>query len=343
MINVVLIPAYKPTSDILTLLTDLIKLGLNHVVVVRDGGGDEFNDLFNQIKTINGVHVVEHKYNLGKGRALKSGFNYIANNFDNANVITADADMQHLPVDIKKVADALLENPNKIVLGSRNFNEKDVPARSRLGNKLTANIFKFLIGININDTQTGLRGIPFSLLCNSIRTSGEKYEYESNFLIKTKEWQVGIVEVPITTVYLDDNNSSHFNMLLDSIKIYFVLLRYVFASFSSFILDYTLFLLLFSNTDSLLIATIGSRSISMLYNFFINKKMVFHHHDSFIIPFIKYLLLACFSMASSYFILNMIQNYHNLSIPFFKIVVESVLFFLNFFIQQIFVFKTKKN
>ncbi len=81
---------------------------------------------------------------------------------DVAGVVTADADGQHAPEDIERVADVLAAQPEALVLGARSFGD-DVPLRSRFGNILTRGIMHALLGRKLTDTQTGLRGIPVAL------------------------------------------------------------------------------------------------------------------------------------------------------------------------------------
>ncbi len=104
-----------------------------------------------------------HYVNLGKGAALKTGMHYLSNHFkDLSGVVHADADGQHLVIDILRVAEELRAHSAALVLGSRDF-PKGVPLRSRLGNIITRYVIRLLLGLKIRDTQTGLRGIPVEL------------------------------------------------------------------------------------------------------------------------------------------------------------------------------------
>ncbi len=113
------------------------------------------------------------------------------------------------------------------MLGSRCFSG-EVPLRNRFGNGLTRHIFAFITGTKIADTQTGLRAFPTEVLPELLALSGERYEYEMTVLAHVCRRRKPL-EVPIETVYLDGNRSSHFDPLLDSIRIYFVLVRFYFA------------------------------------------------------------------------------------------------------------------
>ena len=87
--------------------------------------------------------------------------------------------------------------------------------------------FNWLVGIKISDTQTGLRGIPKCCIEKFIEIPGERYEYETNMLLQCKKADIRITEQSIKTVYLENNNSSSFRPVIDSIKIYSLLFKFI--------------------------------------------------------------------------------------------------------------------
>lgn len=221
----ILIPAYKPNMKMIELADTLLNEGYI-ITVVDDGSGEEFKEIFSSLNPK--VKVLTHEVNKGKGRAMKTGFAYILENYpDSQGIITVDADGQHIPEDIKKVKDKMLEKKNKIVMGSRLF-KGEVPLRSRFGNNITKFVFAVISGLRLEDTQTGLRGIPYSLLKEMSTLEGERYEYEMNMLMHIAKKKIPLIEVPIETVYIEDNASSHFNTIKDSAKIYKIIFRYAF-------------------------------------------------------------------------------------------------------------------
>src|SRR5262249_16001168 len=163
-----------------------------------------------------------HAVNLGKGQALKTAFNHYLLRCpqDSVGVVTADADGQHLPADVLRVAETLERGPATLVLGSRGF-EGAVPARSRVRNVPTRLILRWLIGRSVRDTQTGLRGIPRRFLPELLAMEAGRYEFELDMLIRATEERIPIAEIPIETVY-GGPAQSHFNPLRDSLRIYFV-------------------------------------------------------------------------------------------------------------------------
>jgi len=222
---VILIPAYRPSDALSQLVDQLRQRGAERVVIVDDGSGADYLELFQTIKERDRADYLAHPTNRGKGSALKTGFGFVAEKYPDAiGVVTADADGQHTAEDIIKLADRLSGNPSAMIMGSRRF-AGQLPWRSRFGNTLTRKIFSRLTGQQVSDTQTGLRGIPADWLDWLITLPGERYEYEMAMLLGAKERGLTIVEEPISTVYEPGNRSSHFNPLIDSWRIYRVLLR----------------------------------------------------------------------------------------------------------------------
>jgi glycosyltransferase involved in cell wall biosynthesis len=224
----VLLPAWQPEAKLVDLAFSLRAAGFTAILVVDDGNSSTGSPLFEPLRA-SGVQVLRHAVNLGKGRALKTGFNAIlTGGADITAVITADADGQHTPADIVRVAHTLLTSGERPVLGVRSFRGQ-VPLRSKFGNLLTRSIFAFVTGAKLADTQTGLRGLPVSLLPELMTLEGERYEYEMTMLVHLCRGGKWPIEVPIATVYVDGNRSSHFNPVWDSMRIYFVLARFYFS------------------------------------------------------------------------------------------------------------------
>ena len=209
----ILIPAYNPDERLIELYTEL-KNTFN-VVIVDDGSADKA--IFN---VINPKNIIEHSVNMGKGEALKSGIKYIIENFPNAKgIVTADCDLQHSIKDITKLANQLNSSPDKVYFGSRDFSGKNVPFRSKFGNIIMSKFIKLLHNIDVKDTQTGLRGIPIDFAKHILKLGGSDFSFETEMLLETKTYNIPIKEIPISTLYTQNNKHSHFNPIKDSYKI----------------------------------------------------------------------------------------------------------------------------
>lgn len=348
----VIIPAYEPDEKLITLLQQLKEAGIVSIVVVDDGSGAAYRELFERAEAVEGCTVLRHAVNLGKGRALKTAFNYCLMQFPElAGCVTADSDGQHTPRDILACMKKMWENPAALVLGCRDFDGPDVPVRSSFGNKCTRKVFGYLIGLSVSDTQTGLRAIPAFFMEILMNVKGERFEYETNMLIETKNREIPILEVPVETIYIEENKTSHFNPIKDSIRIYMIFCKFIFSSLSSSVLDLILFHFFcgvfrtasgfFGAMPYIIGATVAARIISAVYNFLLNYKVVFKSRADIASTAVKYCMLAIFQMLCSAFLVNALYSLTGGSEVAVKIPVDVLLFFLSFVIQREFVYRKK--
>lgn len=317
----------------------MIASGFVTIIVVNDGSTPGCASIFDVIGKLSQCHLLTHAVNLGKGRAIKTGLNYLLAHVPAAcGVVTCDADGQHLVEDIVKIAQALNSNPESLVLGVRGF-DTNVPLRSKLGNVITRGIFYLLVGKFLTDTQTGLRGIPSRFIPLLIRLEGEGYEYEMNMLIATKTQGVSVVEKNINTVYIENNKSSHFNPLLDSMKIYFLLLRFSLSSLVASMLDIVLFSISYKLTSNILLSIfIGRYTIGPFINFFVNRNYVFHHKEQLRKTILKYYLFATILGICTFLLIRVVTEQLSVTVIVAKILVESFLFVISFTMQRDYIF-----
>jgi len=341
--QLIIIPAYQPLESLVPLTKEIMTL-FENVLVVDDGGGEKYAYIFEQLKEM-GAIVVAHAINQGKGRALKSAINYCLLNPElaKAGVITVDADGQHRPEDIVKIADAMEANPDAVVMGCRAFDASNIPFRSRMGNGISRKVYKWACGIDVSDTQTGLRGLPYSFLEIAARCEGEKYEYETNMLLDIKSNNVPMKEVTIQTVYENNNESSHFNPVRDSIRIYSIILKYSFSSLFSALIDYIIFIIAHACGAKIMAATYIARACSCLVNFTLNKKMVFKGEGKVAVQLAKYLVLVVISgTISGWAVTNLSQLLPMIAPVIIKVPVEVILYIFNYAVQRAFIFNNKE-
>jgi len=348
----IVIPSYEPDEKLLVLLDKLKNAGFTKLVLVDDGSGSAYGHYFEEAAQKFSCRVLQHAVNQGKGRALKTAFNYCLKEFpEMPGVITADSDGQHTPECIYACAEALAEHPNALILGCRCFEGEDVPARSEFGNKCTRVVMRYLTGISVSDTQTGLRGIPADFMQRLLMVKGERFEFETNMLLETKACKVPIVEVPIQTVYIEENKTSHFNPIKDSIKIYMIFGKFLFSSLSSSVVDlvlFSIFCFFFKQMDwgrisYISAATVAARVLSAFYNYSLNYKVVFQSESSVRTTLPKYILLAIVQMGLSAVLVSRLYPLFGGAEVAVKIPVDVLLFFLSFVIQREFVYKDKRS
>lgn len=333
---VIVIPAYKPEPTLLSLVDELSTSQLP-IIIVNDGSGDAFNPIFEALKNKTNVTVLAHAVNLGKGQALKTAFNYFLLHFPKTmiGVITADADGQHLTQDIIKLSKPFTQHPHRLHLGVRTFSET-TPWKSRFGNQLTRFIFQLLIGKALQDTQTGLRAIPRDFLHSLLKTPSSGYDFELDMLILAAK-KMKIKETPIETVYQNNNKGSHFNPLIDSLKIYFVFFRFLAFSIVSGLLDFFSFSFGFFISQNIFLSEGLARLFSGTCNFLFNKELVFKSKQNIFPEAIKYAALCGANLIFSYALINGLI-YAGCNVYASKMIALIGLFIANFAIQRLMIF-----
>lgn len=353
MVNVkrkhfIVIPAYNPDRKLMELTERLARYPQFQIIVVDDGSNLQAQTVFQMVSRF--ATVLVHKENRGKGRALKTALEYISQVKEEGSVvITADADGQHRVEDILKIYHAACENQEMLVLGVRKFTG-NVPARSRLGNRMTAAVFRLMTGRKVSDTQTGLRGFSTSLIPQFLEVKGERYEYEMNVLMEAAKRKIGFAEVPIETVYIDGNQSSHFRVVSDSVKIYWNILKFLSSSFLCFCVDYAGFTVIgkcleqvgIPVTLAVIVGNVSARIISSALNFYLNRTYVFHHQGNVWKAAAQYYTLAIGNLVANTLLLAMAVSRGGWNPMAAKLVIECMIFVVNYMIQNSMIFGNVK-
>ncbi|MBQ8001501.1 MAG: glycosyltransferase family 2 protein [Ruminococcus sp.] len=233
MDTVILIPAYKPCDLMIGTVRELKEAGFD-ILIIDDGSGEEYKEVFHKVE--NDATVLSYPKNRGKGFAMKYGMKKLSSLFPDCKYfITADADGQHSTRDILNICKEL-HSGRSFILGTRTLT-KDAPLRSRFGNSLSRFIFTIASGLYLSDNQTGLRGFCIEHIEWLTRIGGNRYEYEMNMLIFAVKQRIKIDTVPIEAIYIDDNSSSHFNPVLDTLRIHKRIFISSFASIIAFLVS----------------------------------------------------------------------------------------------------------
>ena len=354
---IALIPAYEPDEKIKKLADELAERGFD-IVVVDDGSGPDYAELFEELSQ--NATVLTHGYNRGKGAALKTGLSYINKYMAytesvltpagaetvsgrDAVIVTVDADGQHLPDDVLRVAEISAQRRDALVLGSRALSE-DIPVRSRFGNTITRHVYSAATGVHVHDTQTGLRAFHRSLIPRLLQIEGDRYEYEINMLMQLAAEGVPIIEERIETVYEDNNSGSHFRTVRDSLRVYREILKFSASSLASFAIDYGMYALLLAATgaegiaNSLVISNIGARLVSGTANYTMNKKLVFRSRTGFAKSAAQYFLLAAFILAGNTIVLSTLAGTLGINRFAAKLITEVIFFAISWTVQKYVIF-----
>lgn len=348
----IIIPSLNPDEKLVNTINGILDKGFRKIVVVDDGSDELHKEPFKYAES-KGCKLLVHEVNKGKGRALKTAFEYCLKDSACIGVITVDGDGQHSAEDIYRCGEAMLaHNNSRVILGCRDFSDKTVPFKSKYGNNITRFVFLVLCGIKISDTQTGLRAIPATFLKQMLTYKGERFEYETNMLLEMKAQGIPFSEIKIATIYLEENASTHFNPLKDSIKIYKVILKYSISSGASAIIDLMLFYVALhvmerigieKSEQVVWVSTIAARVVSSVCNYFMNQKVVFKSVSSK--SFIRYYILCIVQMflsAGTVSVLSALCSAGKTGKLIIKLITDTCLFFVSFGIQREWVFKRKE-
>lgn len=315
----------------------------HQMIVVDDGSGEEYQQVFDKVKDV--CIILRHTENRGKGAAIKTALSYIKKEIWGNEVIgIMDCDGQHLPEDMLKLIEFAGTHRETLVLGVRTVG-KEMPLKSRLGNQITRTVYHLISGVNVSDTQTGLRAFGLELTEKMLSVKGERYEYEMNVLMDCARAKISIAEVPIHTIYRDKGNSnSHFRGFKDSVRIYKEILKFTLSSLSSFVLDYFLFSLLMfflpHTASAILLANMAARVVSAFYNYSMNCRFVFRTEQR-LREATGYFALAGFILLMNNLILELLVQAFHMPVHPAKLLTECLLFVFSWLIQRYIIFQKK--
>ena len=349
---ILIIPAMEPRKDFAGFIDELLQLHMGPIIVVDDGSGMKFRNLFHSINAKENCTVLYHEKNYGKGASIKTAIRWCLEHFYSfKGIITVDCDGQHLPKDVKAVYDKLITlQENELVLGVRSFDNEETPEMSRLGNRVSSWIMKTLYSIDLQDTQTGLRGFHRSLLEWLLTVGGDHYDYELHVLIEAKKKSVTFNLVHVETVYFRRNIDSHYRPFTDSLYIARIMahgvMKYFASSLTATALDLSIFTILtkvvFSHLPlsfRLLFGTLIARIFSSILNYSINRRLVFSQDTRFYPTMLKFYTVWICQLSISYSLVLALTAATGIDEVFVKMMVDAVLALFSYQVQLRWVFK----
>ena len=353
MKNWIVIPALEPGDGLCAYIRELQQRICASVLVVDDGSGDASRHIFDRIGEMKGCAVLRYGHNRGKGRALKTAFAYVVEHAgQESRIVCVDCDGQHAPEDVEYLLGLAAVEPGTLILGARDFSEEGVPFRSLFGNRAVSFLFWLVCGKWFRDTQTGLRAFDGSLLELMREIPGERFEYETQMLVSCAKNGVPIIDRPIRTIYEDGNAGSHFRPFRDSVSVLRALFSELIRFASSSLVCAALDVLLFWSVLEALTAGAGdggfrkiaaatgtARIVSAGLNYVLNRSYVFHSDQK---ALSRYLVLCAALAAASAAFVFALSRFVPVT-PVWKVFCDTVLFFVSYRIQKIWVFAGEKS
>lgn len=370
MKNYIIIPTLEPDPGFDKRVAELRKKIPAQIVVVDDGSGSDYQEIFDRVGETGGCTVLHHGENMGKGRALKTGLAYVRQCIETeteaeerdaemkkpvAVILCLDSDGQHSAENGATVLERARCCPGTLILGGRNFSESGVPWKSRLGNRVSSAVFQLISGRYLSDTQTGLRAFDDSLLDLMLEIPGERFEYETNVLLTCVSRGIPVRAEKIDTVYIDKNEGTHFHPVRDSAAVLGVLfrepLRFGLSSLLCALLDLFLFWLIEKRIGvagqqerfwHIAAATSGARILSASVNFTLNRYWVFGRGKGWI-SIRRYLLLCIGITAASAVSVAAVSALFRADPTAAKIFCDAVLFIVSWRLQRSRVFPGQRK
>ena len=352
---VLLIPALNPPEYLNEYLELLKRRGFFSVIIVDDGSRAECRDIFEKADR-QGCIVLHHQERRGKGAALKTGMSCYLERFSGKTdgIVTVNSDGSDSPEDIGKVAQALGDvnkmRPNSLVLGVRDLNSPALSGARRVGNKISRMIYRLLMNIRLQDTLTGLRGIPDAGITECTLLPGNGYEYETAMLIA---WEhKGYIEVPASTQKSSSGAEAHYRPVRDTFQIYLVIfhkfLMFAMVSLSVSALDVFLFWLFTEHflegrtAYPIIWGTIIARVISASINYVMNRRLVFQSNEDRRKSASMFVVLSIVQCMLSAVLVHALEFFSSADPVGLKIIVDVGLFFANYKVQHMFIFKKEE-
>lgn len=210
----VIIPTYNNKGSLAAVITDVLAY-TDQVIVINDGSTDSTQAI---IQSFPQIKSVSYTKNVGKGWALRKAFEF-ATEQGYQHAITIDSDGQHFATDLPAFIEKLEQEPDSLIIGSRNMEQSSVPGKSSFGHKFSNFWFRVETGIKCPDTQSGYRLYPIHLLKNS-KFITRKYEFEIEVIVRAAWKGIKIDWVPVKVYYAPkETRVSHFRPFQDFSRI----------------------------------------------------------------------------------------------------------------------------
>jgi hypothetical protein len=331
------IPFYRLYSQksFIQCVRNLLDSELALVVLVDDGSCGAYDGVLEEFKGKNKLHILKHAVLCGHGAAVKTGLNYVyCNHPDLIGAVVVNPHTPYASNEVLKLASTLQESPNAFVQGIKS-NPKDSSKGAFL--KSADALFTCVTGIKPGQIGLSICGIPREFIPKCLKIRSNHHEFDMDLVLLCKYNNIPIKEMALP--WLDEENTFvAFNPMLYSMRIGFVLLRFIFVSMITAVIDLIIFLATYALFSNIALGMAVSRCVAMALNYRLIKRRVFYAKEKNYKIMCKYFLAVLFFGVISYFLIKTIQMNFAISVVTAKIMVESVLFFFNVLVQRDLVF-----
>jgi len=191
---VICIPAYNEEKTIAKLIIDSKKYS-DQIIVIDDGSSDYTSKIAKEL----GVELVQHKKNLGKGAALRTGFKHAMIHSPDV-VVTLDGDGQHDPYFIPKLIEPIMDGDADVVIGSRSSKTK-MPIYRKVGLKAIIFLNRKATKSKVRDPQSGFRAYSLKSINTLAQERYDDYSAEFEQIESLTQKGFEIKEIPVEIKY----------------------------------------------------------------------------------------------------------------------------------------------
>ncbi len=206
----ILIPSYNEERAIGGIVRKLKELKFT-IYVVDDGSSDATA----LRAAAEGAIVIKNEINMGKGAAMRAGFDRILGEGKFDSIIVMDGDDQHDVDDVECMIKKAQESGADLVIGDRMQDTSRMPIIRIATNRFMSWLLSVMTGRNIPDTQCGFRLIKTGLLKN-IELRSSSYDIDSEIILRAAKAGFKIDSAPVKTVYKDEK--SKINPFVDTLR-----------------------------------------------------------------------------------------------------------------------------
>jgi glycosyltransferase involved in cell wall biosynthesis len=213
----VLIPTYNNGGTLESVIRGVLEY-TDRIILINDGSTDNTSEV---LALFPGIKILTHAKNLGKGMALRNGFQ-LARQAGYRYMITIDSDGQHFPSDFPVFLEKILQEPDSLIIGARNMRVENVPGKSTFGNNFSNFWFLLETGIRLPDTQSGFRLYPVERM-KHLHFFTRRFEFEIEVIVEAAWNRIPVTSVPVNVYYAKgDERISHFRPGRDFTRISFL-------------------------------------------------------------------------------------------------------------------------
>lgn len=196
-----IVPVYNEEKVITKVLRDLQSKAQSNnylIIVIDDGSTDK---TLERVQSLKKIVILRHLINMGQGAAVRTGLTY-ARRVGCNYAVTMDSDGQHDTMDVLKLAKLIQNSEYDMIVGSRLIDSKGMPWYRIAGNKFLGTITFLLFGVNVSDSQSGMRALNASAL-DTLHFSSNRYAFCSEMIWQAKRAGLKTGEAPIKAIYTD--------------------------------------------------------------------------------------------------------------------------------------------